>query len=159
MPHIEELSYNNSKAHLLKFQLLENSYGADWYGADDKASTYIWLLENVKNPLGFLSYKKLILPNKVDFIYVIKIYVLKKYRDKNPILLDEERVSEILFRQIETKSVNILTLESSCKKLDVHYESLGFEYNKDNSKIFAQAINTNSKVMHKTLGGLSHIEI
>jgi len=88
-------------------------------------------------------------PNKIDFIYIVKIYVLKYYRGKNPALIEEEKVSEILFRQIDRKEINILTLESSCEKLDNYYEKLGFEYNRDISEMFSPIVGTNEKIIIK----------
>ena len=85
--------------------------------------------------------------------YIVKIYVLEDYRGEIPILIEDERVSEILFRQINRKGVNILTLESACDKLDNYYESLGFKYNEDISNIFSSIIGTKEKIMVKQLFG------
>ena len=90
-------------------------------------------------------------PNQIDFIYIVKIYVLKDYRKKTPILIEEERVSEILFRQINRKNINILTLESTCSGLDDYYERLGFKYNEDVNDLFASIIGTNEKIIVKQL--------
>ena len=155
MAVIRELTFQDSKQFLEKFQLLENSYYSDWCDCEDENAQYIWLFKDIENPLGFLSYKILIHPNQIDFIYIVKIYVLKDYRDKTPILIEEERVSEILFRQIDRKNINILTLESACNELDDYYESLGFKYNEDVSDIFSSIIGTNEKIMVKQLFGNS----
>ena len=149
MIEIKELNFKNSEQLLDRFQRLENSYGADWYDCEEERAKYIWLIEDIENPLGFLSYKVLLHPNKIDFIYIVKIYVLKNYRGKNPKLIEEERVPEILFRQIDKKGVNILTLESACEKLDIHYERFGFEYNEEMSDFFAPIIGTNEQIMTK----------
>ena len=146
---IKELTYKQSKQLLYKFQKLEKSYGTDWYDCEEKDAKYIWLIKNIEHPLGFLSYKILVHPNQIDFIYIVKIYVLENYRDKNPQLIKEERVFNILFRQIHRKGVNILTLESACEKLDIHYESFGFENNKEMSDFFAPIIGTNEQIMTK----------
>jgi hypothetical protein len=148
---IKELVFEDSKQFLDKFQKLENSYGTDWYDCEDKEAKYIWLIKDIENPLGFLSYKILLHPNQKDFIYIVKIYVLEDYRGKIPILIEDERVSEILFRQINRKGVNILTLESACDKLDNYYKSLGFKYNEDISNVFSSAIGTKEKIMVKQL--------
>ena len=148
---IREFTFEDSRKFLNKFQLLENSYSCDWYDCEDENAKYIWLIKDIENPLGFLSYKILLHPNHKDFIYIVKIYVLKDYRGKTPILIDDERVSEILFRQIDMKNITILTLESSCEKLDIYYENLGFRYDPDVSNIFASAIGTNEKIMVKQL--------
>ena len=120
MVEIKELSFFDSQSYLNRFQLLEKAYGADWYGAEDENATYIWLIEDINKPLGFLSYKVLILPNRIEFVYIVKIYVLKSHRGNNPILFEDERVSKILFRQIDKKGVDILTLEYACENLDFY---------------------------------------
>ena len=120
MVEVKELSFIESKKYLHLFQKLENSYGADWYDAEDEGSRYIWLIEDINKPLGFLSYKVLVLPNRIDFVYIVKIYVLKSHRGNNPILFEDERVSKILFRQIDKKGVDILTLEYACENLDFY---------------------------------------
>jgi len=131
---IKELSYEESKEYLSRFQQEEKSYGADWYDCEDHPNaTYIWFLsvESIsEKPLGFLSYKKMILPNKVDFVYIVKIYALHTHRGEHPILFNGKRVSEILFDEIDKKGVNILTLESACEKLDIYYEGLGYIFSK-----------------------------
>ena len=136
---IKELSYEESKEYLYKFQIKEKSYGTDWYDCEDENATYIWLIEieNInEKPLGFLSYKKMILPIKVGFIYIVKIYTLYTHRGEKPTLFNGNRVSEILFNEIDRKGINILTLESACEKLDIYYKSLGFKYNKEISDEF-----------------------
>lgn len=147
MIDIQNLDFFNSKFLLNKFQALENSYGMDWYDCEDENTEYIWILEGIDNPLGFLSYKILSHPNQIDFIYVVKIYVLEDYRGEDPRLIEEERVSEILFRQIDRQGINILTLESACERLDTHYEKLGFKYNKDVNGIFSSIIGTTQKIL------------
>lgn len=151
MIEIQNLDFLNSRNLLSKFQSLENSYYADWYNCEDENANYIWLVKSIEDPLGFLSYKVLPHPNQTDFIYIVKIYVLNDYRGENPILIEEEKVSEILFRQIDRKGINILTLESSCKKLDNYYENLGFKYNKDVSEMFSSVVGTSEKIMVRTV--------
>lgn len=151
---IRELSYQNSRKYIQYFESLEkpSPLSMDWVDVDDSNATYIWWLEiesGIEKPLGFLSYKVLILPNKIDFIYIVKIYVLKSHRGENPTLVEDERVSEILFRQIDRKGVNILTLESACEELDVYYKSLGFEYNEEISQVFAKEIGTIEQIMYR----------
>jgi len=149
---IKELSYEESKEYLSKFQQEEKSYGADWYDCEDGSAIYIWLIEigyiNEK-PLGFLSYKKMILPNKVDFVYIVKIYALHTHRGENPTLFNRKRVSEILFDEIDKKGVNILTLESACEKLDIYYKSLGYIFSKELSDEFARVIGTREEIMYR----------
>ena len=140
MVEIKELSFFDLQSYLNRFQLLEKAYGAE---------TYIWLFENIDNPIGFLSYKVLGLPNIIHFVYILKIYVLELYRGNNPILVEDERVSKILFRQIDKKGLDILTLESACKKLDFYYENLGFEYNKEISNKFSKIIGISEQIMYK----------
>lgn len=147
MIDIQNLDFSNSRSFLKRFQILENSFGMDWYDCEDENAKYIWIIENIENPLGFLSYKILPHPNQIDFIYIVKIYVLEDYRGENPRLIEEERVSEILFRQIDRQGINILTLESACERLDTHYEKLGFKYNKDVSGVFSSIIGTAQKVL------------
>ena len=147
MINIQNLDFSNSKPLLDRFQILEKSYGMDWFDCEDENAKYIWVVEDIENPLGFLSYKILPHPNQIDFIYIVKIYVLEDYRGKNPRLIEEERVSEILFRQIDRQGINILTLESACERLDTHYEKLGFKYNKDVSGIFSSIIGTTQKIL------------
>ena len=147
MINIQNLDFSNSKPLLDRFQILEKSYGMDWYDYDDENAKYIWVVEDIENPLGYLSYKILPHPNQIDFIYIVKIYVLEDYRGENPRLIEEERVSEILFRQIDRQGINILTLESACERLDTHYEKLGFKYNKDVSGVFSSIIGTTQKIL------------
>ena len=156
MIEIKELNFKNSEQFLDRFQRLENSYGADWYDCEEERAKYIWLIEDIDNPLGFLSYKILLHPNQIDFIYIVKIYVLKGYKkykenkEKEPILIEGKRVSEILFEKINKKGVNILTLES-IEELDTYYEKLGFEYNEEMSNFFAPIIGTKEPIMSKII--------
>ena len=149
MVDIKNLDFLNSRNLLSKFQSLENSYYSDWYDCEDENAKYIWLIKDIENPLGFLSYKILPHLNQIDFIYIVKIYVLNDYRGTNPTLIEEERVSEILFRQIYRQGINILTLESACDELDVYYETLGFRYDKDVSEMFSHIVGTHEKIMVK----------
>lgn len=151
MIDIQDLDFSNSRFFLNKFQASENSYGMDWYDCEDENAKYIWAIEGIDNPLGFLSYKILFDPNITEYIYIVKIYVLSQYRGQTPILIEEERVSEILFRQIEKKEIDILTLESACEELDDYYESLGFRNMQEVSDIFSQIIGTHAKIIVKTV--------
>ena len=148
MIEIKELNFENSEQLLYKFQRLEKSYEVDWYDCEEEDANYIWVIENIENPLGFLSYKILLHPNQIDFIYIVKIYVLENYRGRNPQLIENERVSEILFRQIDRKGVNILTLES-IEILEIYYKRLGFKKNQEMSTFFAPIIGDNRKIMTK----------
>ena len=157
---LQELSYDKSRELISIFESWEepSCFSIDWVDVHEPSATYIWLLEDIKEPLGFLSYKILILPNKIDFVYIVKIYVLKMHRGKNPILVEKERVSEILFRQIDRKGVDILTLESACKDLDRYYENIGFKYNKEISEIFANEIGTSEQIRYRKKENI-HIEV
>jgi hypothetical protein len=157
MVDLGELSYQDSIELIKKFELLENPnpQSMDWSYIHESKATYIWLLEDSINPLGFLSYKILLHPNKTNFIYIVKIYVLKGYKKyegnkaEEPILIEGKKVSRILFEEIYKKGVNILTLESACEKLDIYYERLGFKKNKEMSDFFAPIIGTNEQIMTK----------
>ena len=77
MINIQNLDFSNSKPLLDRFQILEKSYGMDWFDCEDENAKYIWVVEDIENPLGFLSYKILPHPNQIDFIYIVKIYYLR----------------------------------------------------------------------------------
>jgi hypothetical protein len=142
------MSYLESRELLNKFQILEQEhdlYLTNWVDVEDESVRYIWAIENFDDPRGFLSYKILALANVNEFIYIVKIYVLKDYRGKTPILIDDERVSQILFRQISVKDIDILTLESADEKLDKYYKSMGFEYNEEKSRIYSQIIDSKNR--------------
>ena len=151
MIDIQDLDFSNSRFFLNKFQASENSYGMDWYDCEDENAKYIWTIEGIDNPLGFLSYKIFFDPNITEYIYIVKIYVLSQYRGQTPILIDGERVSEILFRQIEKKEIDILTLESACEGWDDYYESLGFRNMQEVSDRFSQITGTHAKIIVKTV--------
>ncbi|WP_417332555.1 GNAT family N-acetyltransferase [Halarcobacter sp.] len=151
MIDIQNLDFFNSRSFLNKFQASENSYGMDWYDCEDENAKYIWVIEGIDNPLGFLSYKILFDPSIKEYIYIVKIYVLSQYRGQTPILIEEERVSEILFRQIERQGINILTLESACEGLDNYYESLGFRNIQEVSNGISQITGTHAKIIAKTV--------
>ncbi len=152
MIDIQELSFTESQEFISVFEFLEKPSfnGMDWVDVEDENATYIWLLEDIKKPLGFLSYKIILMPNQIDFIYIVKIYVLKTHRSKKPILIDGKRASMILFEQIYKKDINILTLESADEKLDIYYQKLGFKYNVELSKELSKVIDTrNREIMYK----------
>lgn len=141
------MSYLDSREYLYKFQTTEKSFGTDWVDAEEETANYIWLLENIHDPKGFLSYKVYILQNTDEFLYIVKIYVLNDYRGEEPILINDERVSQILFRELSNKGINILTLESADEKLDTYYESLGFKYNETKSKIYSEVIDIRGRLI------------
>ena len=149
MIDIQNLDFHDSRFLLNKFQGLEKSFGMDWYDCEDENAKYIWVINGVDNPLGFLSYKILFDSIIKEYIYIVKIYVLSQYRGQTPILIEEERVSEILFRQIERQGINILTLESACEELDDYYESLGFRNMQEVSDRFSQITGTHAKIIVK----------
>lgn len=154
---IQELDYNNSrkyleyieKVSLSKCTCLEeiSKFLFDWEEATDKTSQYIWVQNDIESPLGFLSYKIYPIPNSKEFLYIVKIYVLSEYRGENPILIDDERVSQLLFREIERKGINIFTLESANSKLDIYYKKLGFIENVEINRILSPIIGKNRKIM------------
>lgn len=151
MIDIQNLDFHDSRFLLNKFQGLEKSFGMDWYDCEDENAKYIWVINGVDNPLGFLSYKILFDSIIKEYIYIVKIYVLSQYRGQTPILIEEERVSEILFRQIERQGINILTLESACEELDDYYESLGFRNIQEVNNGFSQITGTHAKIIVKTV--------
>ncbi len=157
---IRELSYEKSIEFIKHFESLEqpNIQGMDWTEIYTKDAKYIWFLElddMIEKPLGFLSYTKYILYNQINFLYIVKIYVLKTHcqgaeKNENPILINGKKVSEILFEKIDEKDINILTLESASDNLDVHYRKLGFKYNTDISIEFSSRIDTKGrKIMYR----------
>jgi len=159
---IRELSYQDSRSFIASFEKLENPspLSTDWVDVEEKNATYIWFLEledTIEKPLGFLSYKILVLPNTLEFVYIVKIYVLKTHRGEDPILINDERVSKILFDEIDRKDVNILTLESACTNLDVYYKRLGFEYNVDISNEFLAVIGTREEILYRRRENPSNI--
>jgi len=145
MIEVKELSFMESKPFLNTFYIEEKPTFSDWYEAEDETAEYIWIIEDFTKPRGFLSYKVFVLPNSEDFLYIVKIYALNGYKGREAILFNEERVSEILFRQIVIKGINILTLESADEKLDAYYKKLGFEYNAEKSRIFSSVIDGKSR--------------
>ena len=151
MLDIKELSYEESRGLISIFESLEEPVllSTDCVDVEESRAKYIWLIEDMKKPLGFLSYRLFILPNKIAFIYIVKIYVLGAYRGTSPILFEDRRVSEILFNEIDKRNVNILTLESACENLDRYYEGLGFKYNKEISDIFAKVIRTTEQIRYR----------
>ncbi|MCT7627050.1 GNAT family N-acetyltransferase [Aliarcobacter butzleri] len=151
MIDIQNLDFYDSRFLLNEFQGLEKSFGMDWYDCEDENAKYIWVINGVDNPLGFLSYKILFDSIIKEYIYIVKIYVLSQYRGQTPILIEEERVSEILFRQIERQGINILTLESACEELDDYYESLGFRNIQEVNNGFSQITGTHAKIIVKTV--------
>lgn len=145
---VKELSIEDSRKLLYDFQILEQKhdfYLSDWFDAEDDEAIYIWVIENSKDPRGFLSYKKFYIADIKDFIYIVKIYVLKEYRGNNPQLVNNERVSNILFNEIFRKGIDILTLESADEKLDTYYENKGFIYNQDLSTTYSQVIDSKNR--------------
>jgi hypothetical protein len=75
---------------------------------------------------------------------------LENYRGKNPILIEERRVSHMLFQEIYQKGINILTLESADDKLDAYYKRLGFEYNEEINRILSGKIDSkNRQILHR----------
>jgi len=142
---LQELSFSDSREFLYKFQKTEKAYGAEWYDVEESEATFIWLIEDLANPLGFLSYKIFALPESQEFLYIVKIYVLNTHRGKDALMIEGERVSEVLFRVIENKGMNILTLESSDERLDEYYKSLGFGFNPELSSMYGSIIDTRNR--------------
>ena len=49
MIDIQNLDFSNSRSFLKRFQILENSFGMDWYDCEDENAKYIWIIENIEN--------------------------------------------------------------------------------------------------------------
>ena len=48
MIDIQNLDFSNSRSFLKRFQILENSFGMDWYDCEDENAKYIWIIENIE---------------------------------------------------------------------------------------------------------------
>lgn len=138
----KELSRDESQKYLDLFQRLEykdrcTSY-ANWYDSDD-ANFYLWLVDStdkVEIPIGFIGYNLFALDNGEEFIYIVKFFISREYRtynNPNDIkLIEEEKASSLLFREIISKGKNIITLTSASKKLDTYYsKEYGFVYDEE----------------------------
>jgi hypothetical protein len=147
-----ELPLNMSQEYLNIFESLEEPDGMDWFESDE-AERYIWLLDisNEKEiPIGFIGYNELKLNKDEDFFYIVKVYVLGKYKQyKNPnhvTRINGDKVFSILFRRIISKGKSIITLESAHEKLDKYYEKeLGFQYNYEVSEKFSEIISSKQR--------------
>lgn len=152
-----ERSRDESQNLLNYFNDLEKAYlTTDWSGSED-GDKYIWLIDNSvvpEKPIGFIAYKEYLLHNKKEFIFIVKIYVLKGFsRVPNPFLIDDKKASMILFERLEALGKSIITLESACEKLDKHYEYFfGFIYNDDIANQFSEIINIKGEhIMYKKI--------
>lgn len=148
---IQELNFIDSKRYLDTFYFKEKPSCSDWYEAEESNAQYIWKFANIDIPIGFLSYKVYQLPNTKEFLYIVKIFVLKEYRGESPILIENERVSQILFREIERKGINILTLESADIKLDGYYKKLDYKKNEEMNRIISPIIGKKRDIMVKII--------
>ncbi len=136
---MRELSKPESQEYIDRFQRLEYSYrvaSTDWYGSED-ANFYIWLIDITSEPeipIGFIGYKVFALDDGEAFIYIVKFFVLKEYKKynnrSNVKLVEGEKVSSLLFKEIKSKGMNIITLTSANSKLDIYYtNAYGFTHN------------------------------
>lgn len=143
MLSVIERDYRRSQVLLKEFQITEQVFGCEWDDAEDYAANYIWVVDIVESerPIGFLAYKLLYLKQEKAFTYILKLFVLNEYRGEDPVLMDGERVSKVLFNTVVRKGYEIVTLEPSCERLEEHYQDeFGFKYVETISKIFADAI-------------------
>ncbi len=148
-------SRGESQNLLNYFNELEKAYlTIDWIGSED-GDKYIWLIDDSfipEKPIGFIAYKEYLLHNKEEFIFIVKIYVLKGFsRVSNPHLIEKKKASEILFERVEALGKPIITLESACEKLDNHYKDFfGFKYNVEVANQFSTIIgNKGEHIMYK----------
>ena len=149
------LSRDESETLLSYFNILDKAYlTTDWAGSED-GDKYIWLIDNSfepEKPIGFIAYKEEFLHNTEEFIFIVKIYVLKGFsRVHNPHLIDNMKASEILLKRLEALGKPIITLESACEKLDKHYETFfKFIYNEDIANLFSKTLGIEGKhIMYK----------
>lgn len=137
----KELSRKESQEYLDRFQQLEyhNRLSTmDWHGSDS-ANFYIWSIDitsGIEIPIGFIGYNFFALANGEEFIYIVKFFISREYRtydNPNDVkLIEEEKASILLFREIISKGKNIITLTSASKKLDTYYsKKYGFVYDEE----------------------------
>jgi hypothetical protein len=151
------LSRDASETLLSYFNVLEKAYlTTDWAGSED-GDKYIWLIDNSvlpEKPIGFIAYKEYSLHNMEEFIFIVKIYVLKGFsRVPNPHLIENKKASNILLERLEALGKPIITLESACGKLDKHYEDFfGFKYNVEIANQFSKIIGIKGEhIMYKKI--------
>jgi hypothetical protein len=130
------LSYKESSKYLYEFhQSAQDSY-LNLYTDRKKDATYIWLFDE-QTIVGFLSYIiNEILDSTKAFIYVVKVYILKKFRGNN--------LSHILF--------NVITLVAANKQLeDKLYRKIGFKelINESLLELYSKIIRTQDPIMYK----------
>lgn len=145
------LSYKESS----KFMYLLHSNAKDSYSnlyTDRKNdATYIWLLDG-ENIIGFLSYViNEILDSTKAFIYIVKVYILERFRANN--------FSHILFNKIEeiedekrNLNINILTLVAANQGLEDNlYKKIGFKEleNQELLELYSNIIRTQDPIMYK----------
>jgi ribosomal protein S18 acetylase RimI-like enzyme len=145
------LSYKESSKYLYEFhQSAQDSY-LNLYTDRKKDATYIWLFDE-QTIVGFLSYIiNEILDSTKAFIYVVKVYILKKFRGNN--------LSHILFNkisQIEDEKrkldINVITLVAANKQLeDKLYRKIGFKelINESLLELYSKIIRTQDPIMYK----------
>lgn len=75
----------------------------------------------------------------------MKIYVIEEFKGKNPTLINNKRVAEILLDKIENKGINIVTLVPENKKLDDYWIQHKFKHFPDENikKTYAEVANLN----------------
>lgn len=146
----EDLSKEKSQEYLDLFQKLEYQNrvpSTDWDGGEN-ANSYIWLVDvtdGSKIPIGFIGYDTLALPNGEEFIYIVKFFVFgkyKKYCNQGDVkLVEGEKVSSLLFKEVKSKGKSIITLTSASKKLDTYYQKeYGFIYDEKISEKLASIV-------------------
>lgn len=150
----EDLSKEKSQEYLDLFQKLEYQNrvpSTDWDGGDD-ANFYIWavdITDGGKIPICFIGYDLFALSKDEEFIYIVKFFILgeyKKYYNKSVVkLIEGEKLSSILFKEIIAKGKNIITLTFANEKLKHYYNrEFGFIHNKEISEKFADIVGTTS---------------
>lgn len=151
MIKFQELSYRDSSKFLYQFHQFEKKSYQDLYTDRKNDARYIWALENGENPIGFLSFNLFKLANhETQFIYIVKIYVTEKYKGKEAILIENDKISAILFKYIENKNIPILTLVPANDNLNNYYGRLNFkQLPSEIMEIYQKTINTQDIIFWK----------
>jgi|GEM_PF-3873292 len=152
----KDLPKKESQEYLDQFQILEykdrcTNY-ANWYDSDN-ANFYLWLVDTtdkIEIPIGFIGYNFFALANGEEFIYIVKFFISREYRtydNPNDIkLIEEEKASSLLFREIISKRKNIITLTSANEKLDTYYsKEYGFVYDEEICEKLASIVGENAE--------------
>jgi hypothetical protein len=139
---ISIFNYQDSLQFLDEFQSIEQETGMNAYGCVVEDAQYIWVLAD-ESPVGFLAYRENYPYLEQLYIQIDKVYVLKTHCGKAPTFVDGKRVSEILFKKVESLGKDLLKLESASEKLDKHYEQkFGFKpFVKGSGLMFKHIVN------------------